>query len=39
MLVLIKVCNIANSAADKVGKFLALYEGPYKVKKEIALNT
>ena len=38
-LVLVKACNVANAAAGKVAKFLALYEGPYKVKKRIARNT
>ena len=36
---LVKACNVANAAAGKVAKFLALYEGPYKVKKRIARNT
>ena len=27
-LVLVKACNVANAAAGKVAKFLALYEGP-----------
>ena len=38
-LVLVKACNVANAAADKVAKFLALYEDPYKVKKRVARNT
>ena len=38
-LVLVKACNIANATAGKVTKFLALYEGPYKVKKSVARNT
>ena len=38
-LVLVKACNVANATAGKVAKFLALYEGPYKVKKSIARNT
>ena len=38
-LVLVKACNVANAAAGKVAKFLALYEGPYQIKKRIALNT
>ena len=38
-LVLVKAGNVANAAAGKVVKFVALYEGPYKVKKSIARNT
>ena len=37
--VLVKACNVANTAAGRVAKFLALYEGPYTVKKRIARNT
>ena len=38
-LVLVKACNVANAAAGKVAKFLALYEGPFKVTKRVARNT
>ena len=34
-----KACNVANPASGRVAKFLALYEGPYTVKKRIAQNT
>ena len=37
--VLVRACNVANTAAGRVAKFLALYEGPYTVKKKIAQNT
>ena len=33
---MVRACNVANAAAGKVAKFLALYEGPYKIKKRIA---
>ena len=38
-LVLVRACNVANTAAGKVAKFLALYEGPYRIKEKIARNT
>ena len=34
-----RACNVANTAAGRVAKFLALYEGPYTVKNKIARNT
>ena len=37
--ILVKACNVANAAAGRVAKFLALYEGPYTIKKKIARNT
>ena len=36
---LVKACNVSNTATGKVAKFLSFYEGPYKVKKRIARNT
>ena len=38
-LVLVRACNVANAAAGKVAKFLALYEGPYKIQRRVARNT
>ena len=35
---MVRACNVANAAAGKVAKFLALYEGPYNMKKRIARN-
>ena len=38
-LVLVKACKVSNAAVGKVAKFLAIYEGPYQVKRKIARNT
>ena len=38
-LVLVKACKVSDAAVGKVAKFLAIYEGPYQVKKRIARNT
>ena len=35
----VKACKVSNAAVGKVAKFLAIYEGPYQVKKKIARNT
>lgn len=37
--VLVKACKVSNAIEGTVAKFLALHEGPYIVKKKIALNT
>ena len=35
---MVKTGNVANTDASKVAKFLAFYEGPYRIKKEITRN-
>ena len=34
-----KACNVSNTATGRIAKFMALYEGPYKIRKQIARNT
>ena len=36
---MVKTCKVSNATAGKVAKFLAIYEGPYQVKKKIARKT
>lgn len=36
--VLVKACNVSNPAMGVMAKFLALYEGPYRIKKQISTN-
>ena len=35
----VKACNVSNTATGRVAKFVALYEGLYTLKKQIARNT
>ena len=37
--VLVKACNVSNTATGRIAKFMALYEGPYKISKQIVRNT
>ena len=38
-LVLVKACPVSNATIGKVATSLELYEGPYQIKKRIAMNT
>lgn len=38
-MVLVKACNISNAASGRIAKFMALYEGPYRVQERTSLNT